>query len=445
MSKAQSEQNELLLQSPGGPTLSLADVHGTISVKRDGAFFKRLLSFVGPGYLIAVGYMDPGNWATDIAGGAQYGYLLLSVVLISSLLAIFLQALSARLGIAARRDLAQCCAQVYRKPVRIFLWISAEIAIVACDVAEVLGAAIALNLLFHIPLLVGVLITSLDVLLVLALQNRGFRWIEGMVILLIGVMVIIFSAEVFMAHPALRQVFGGFMPHWQIVRNGAILYLALSILGATVMPHNLYLHSALVQTRKVPDTDEARKDAAKMVGADNFIALMIALFVNAAILVLSAATFFPAHKDVGDIQTAFKMLTPILGTSLAAPLFAVALLASGQNSTLTGTLAGQVILEGFTSFRIAPWLRRLISRLLAIVPAVVAIALWQSDGLDKLMIFSQVVLSIQLPMALIPLVQFTGDRRIMGPLVVNKWIKGLGWLTAIIVTGLDIYMVATSL
>ncbi len=445
MSNSQRDQSELLLQTPEGHTLSLADVHGTISVHNSGTFFKRLLSFVGPGYLIAVGYMDPGNWATDIAGGAQYGYLLLSVVMMSSLLAIFLQALSARLGIAARRDLAQCCAQAYSKPIRKFLWISAEIGIVACDIAEVLGAAIALNLLFHIPLIVGVVITSLDVLLVLALQNRGFRWIEGLVILLIGVMVVAFSAEIFMAHPALGQVIAGFMPHWQIVRNSAILYLALSILGATVMPHNLYLHSALVQTRKVEDSDQARKDAARMVGADNFIALMIALFVNAAILALAAATFYPGHKDIGDIQSAFKMLTPILGTSLAAPLFAVALLASGQNSTLTGTLAGQVILEGFTSFHIAPWLRRLISRLLAIVPAIVAIALWQSDGLDKLLIFSQVVLSIQLPMALIPLVQFTGDKKIMGPLVVNDWVKYAGWLTAIVITGLDVYMVITSL
>ena len=445
MSKLPHDQSDLLLQTPDGQTLSLADIHGSIKVRNSGAFFKRLLSFVGPGYLIAVGYMDPGNWATDIAGGAQYGYLLLSVVMISSLLAIFLQALSARLGIAARRDLAQCCAQAYSKPVRTFLWISAEIGIVACDIAEVLGAAIALNLLFHIPLIGGVIITSMDVLLVLALQNRGFRWIEGLVILLIGLMVIIFSAEVFMAHPALRQLAAGFVPHWQIVRNGAILYLALSILGATVMPHNLYLHSALVQTRKVDDTDEARKDAARMVGADNFFALMIALFVNAAILALAAATFYPAHKDIGDIQSAFKMLTPILGTSLAAPLFAVALLASGQNSTLTGTLAGQVILEGFTSFRIAPWLRRLISRLLAIVPAVFAIALWQSSGLDKLLIFSQVVLSIQLPMALIPLVQFTGDKKFMGPLVVNRWIKYAGWLTAVVITVLDVYMVFTSL
>ena len=425
---------------------SLPEVHRSISVPVNVGFLRRLLAFVGPGYLVAVGYMDPGNWATDIAGGAAYNYRLLSVVLISNFLAIFLQALAAKLGIVAGRDLAQACRDAYSKPVAILLWLSAEIAIVACDIAEVIGAAIALNLLFHIPLVVGVVLTALDVLVVLALQHKGFRWIEILVITLIATMMAIFALELIYARPEVAAVLSGFVPHTEVVRNPHMLYIALGILGATVMPHNLYLHSSIVQTRRYGNTFGELRDALKMAYLDSTVALMLALFVNAAILILAAATFYRTGlHDVDSIQKAYKLITPILGASLATPLFAIALLASGQNSTLTGTMAGQIVLEGFTHFRIKPWLRRMISRGLAIVPAILVIAHYGENGTEKLLIFSQVVLSAQLSFAIIPLIQFTSNKAKMGPFVNGAWTKTLGWSIAIVIAALNIYLVYSTL
>lgn len=429
-----------------GGAPSLPEVHRSIAVPLSASFWRRLLAFIGPGYLVAVGYMDPGNWATDIEGGAKYNYRLLSVILISNFLAIFLQALAAKLGIVAGRDLAQACRDAYSKPVSILLWLSAEIAIVACDIAEVIGAAIALNLLFHIPLILGVIITALDVLLVLALQHKGFRWIESLVITLIATMIVIFALELAYARPEWAAVLSGFAPRAEVVHNPAMLYIALGILGATVMPHNLYLHSSIVQTRRYGKTLPELRDALKMAYTDSTIALMLALFVNAAILILAAATFYRSgNHNVGSIQQAYKLITPIVGVSLATPLFAIALLASGQNSTLTGTMAGQVVLEGFTHLRIKPWLRRMISRGLAIVPAVIAIALYGEQGTERLLIFSQVVLSAQLSFAVIPLVQFTSNKAKMGPFVNGAWTKTIGWSIAVVIAGLNLYLIYATL
>lgn len=387
--------------------------------------------------------MDPGNWATDIQGGALYNYQLLSVVLISSLLAIFLQALSAKLGIATGRDLAQACRDAYPKPVSVALWISAEIGIVACDIAEVIGAAIALDLLFHIPMVWGVILTALDVLLILGLQSRGFRKLEAIVIGLIAIVTAIFVIELFFAHPEWNAALGGIMPTKDIITNGDKLYLSLGILGATVMPHNLYLHSAIIQTRAFGDSDEEKAHALKAAQTDSAFALVIALAVNAAILILSAAAFYrTGHgSEAGDIRSAYALLTPLLGTALATPLFAVALLAAGQNSTITGTLAGQVVLEGFTDWRIPNWARRLISRSLAIIPAVIAVAMFGSKGSEKLLIFSQVVLSLQLSLAVFPLVQFTSDRAKMGRFVNGPIIKASAWISAVAILGLNGYLV----
>ena len=427
-------------------TPSLPEVHRSVAVPVNVGFLRRLLAFVGPGYLVAVGYMDPGNWATDIAGGAMYNYRLLSVILISNFLAIFLQALAAKLGIVAGRDLAQACRDAYGKPVSIVLWLSAEIAIVACDIAEVIGAAIALNLLFHVPLVVGVVLTVLDVLIVLALQHRGFRWIEILVITLIATMMAIFALELLYARPEVSAVLSGFIPRAEVVRNPQMLYIALGILGATVMPHNLYLHSSIVQTRRYGKTSAELRDALKMAYTDSTIALMLALFVNAAILILAAATFYRTGRhDVDSIQKAYKLITPIVGASLATPLFAIALFAAGQNSTLTGTMAGQIVLEGFTHFRIKPWLRRMISRSLAIVPAILVIAHYGENGTEKLLIFSQVVLSAQLSFAVIPLIQFTSNKDKMGPFVNGAWTKALGWGIAVTIAALNIYLVYSSL
>ncbi len=424
---------------------SLSEVHSTIPVPALG-FWKRMLAFAGPGYLIAVGYMDPGNWATDISGGAQYAYALLSVILLSNFLAVFLQALSARLGIATGEDLAYACRKTYQPRVAFCLWISAEIGIAACDLAEVLGAAIALQLLFHIPLLAGVLITALDVLLVLALQHKGFRLIEALVVALIALMSVIFMLEVGYAHPAWGSVMAGFVPHASLVLRPDRLFIALGILGATVMPHNLYLHSALVQTRSFGDTLQQKKSALRMALLDSGVALTIALCINAAILIVAAATFYVHHqRSVGDIQTAYKMLTPLLGVGLATPLFAIALLASGQNSTLTGTLAGQVILEGFTRFRIKPWARRMISRLLAIVPAIAVIGMYGEKGIDSLMLWSQVLLSLQLPLAVFPLVQITADKNKMGELAAGPVTRMCGWSAALLIALLNIYLVYSTI
>ncbi len=421
---------------------SLPEAFQSIAVPIDAGFWRRLFSFVGPGYLVAVGYMDPGNWATDIAGGAAYSYALLSVILLANFTAVFLQALAAKLGIVTGRDLAQACRDAYGPKLGHVLWISAEIGIVACDIAEVIGAGIALNLLFHIPLFVGCALTSLDVLLVLALQGRGFRWVEGMVILLIGAMMVIFGIELVYAHPDWAATLRGFVPTARIVQDPTMLYIALGILGATVMPHNLYLHSSIVQTRRIGAGDKEKKGAIWASYTDSTVALTLALFVNAAILILAAAAFYRSgHHEIADIQGAYRLLTPLLGASLATPLFAIALLASGQNSTLTGTMAGQIILEGFTHFKLAPWLRRLISRMLAIVPTLIVVGLYGMAGTGKLLGFSQVVLSVQLSFAVIPLIQFTSDRRKMG-VFVNGWgTKVIGWTLAAAILGLNAYLV----
>ena len=421
---------------------SLPEVFRSVAVPKNATFWRRLAAFIGPGYLVAVGYMDPGNWATDISGGSVYAYALLSVVLLSNFTAIYLQALACKLGIVTGRDLAQACHDAYSRPVAIGLWLSAEVGIVACDVAEVIGAAIALNLLFHIPLTVGVILTGADVLIVLALQSKGFRWIEALIMTLIGSMMVIFGLELAYAHPNWNAALHGFLPTPQIIRDPAMLYIALGILGATVMPHNLYLHSSIVQTRRFGRSLGDLKNAIQSAYTDSTIALMLALFVNGAILILAAAVFFrTGHHEVGDIEGAYKMLTPLMGVGLATPLFAIGLLASGQNSTITGTMAGQVILEGFTRFKIAPWLRRLISRSIAIVPCVLITALTGPSGTGKLLIFSQVVLSVQLSFAVVPLVQFTSNKIKMGPFVNNLAVKMVGWTLAVMIAGLNAYLV----
>jgi len=421
---------------------SLPEVFRSVAVPKNATFWRRLAAFIGPGYLVAVGYMDPGNWATDISGGSVYAYALLSVVLLSNFTAIYLQALACKLGIVTGRDLAQACHDAYSRPVAIGLWLSAEVGIVACDIAEVIGAAIALNLLFHIPLTLGVILTGADVLIVLALQSKGFRWIEALIMTLIGSMMVIFTLELAYAHPNWNAALHGFLPTPQIIRDPAMLYIALGILGATVMPHNLYLHSSIVQTRRFGRSLGDLKNAIQSAYTDSTIALMLALFVNGAILILAAAVFFrTGHHEVGDIEGAYKMLTPLMGVGLATPLFAIGLLASGQNSTITGTMAGQVILEGFTRFKIAPWLRRLISRSIAIVPCVLITALTGPSGTGKLLIFSQVVLSVQLSFAVVPLVQFTSDKIKMGPFVNNLAVKMVGWTLAVMIAGLNAYLV----
>ncbi len=424
---------------------SLPEVFRSVVVPKNASAWRRFLAFFGPGYLIAVGYMDPGNWATDISGGSLFSYRLLSVILLANFTAIFLQALAAKLGIVTQRDLAQACRDAYPTPVSMFLWLSAEIGIVACDVAEVIGAGIALNLLFHIPLIVGCGLTALDVLVVLFLQGKGFRYVEALVIALIGTMMVIFTIEMVYARPDWFGVLAGFVPHAEIIRNPKMLYIALGILGATVMPHNLYLHSSLVQTRSFGTTDSEKKGAIQSASLDSTVALMLALFVNAAILILSAAVFYKhGHQEVGSIQGAYQLLTPLMGVGIATPLFAVALLASGQNSTLTGTLAGQIILEGFTHYQIPAWLRRLISRMLAIVPTLIIVGLYGMAGTGKLLIFSQVVLSVQLSFAVIPLVQFTGDTLKMGRFVNGAATRAFGWTLAAIIFGLNSYLVYTT-
>ena len=423
---------------PGG-TPSLSEVHRTIPVPTGLSFWRKMLAFSGPGYLVAVGYMDPGNWATDLAGGSAFGYTLLSVILASNLMAILLQSLCAKLGIVTGRDLAQACRDHYSRPVAIALWFLCEIAICACDLAEVIGSAIALNLLFKLPLTWGVCITALDVLVVMYLQNKGFRYIEALVVTLILTIGGCFLAEVIFSRPDIAQVFGGFVPRFEIVKNKEMLYIAIGILGATVMPHNLYLHSSIVQTRKYEQTAEGKAEAIKFATIDSTAALMFALFINAAILVVSAATFHTrGQNNVEEIQHAYKLLSPVLGVPVASALFALALLASGQNSTLTGTLAGQIVMEGFLNIRLRPWLRRLITRLIAIAPAVICTALYGESGTANLLILSQVILSMQLSFAVIPLVWFTGSRAKMGEFVNPPWIRILAWLTAGIIVLLNV-------
>jgi len=421
--------------------VSLPEVHGSVPVPAGAGFWRKLFAFAGPGYLVAVGYMDPGNWATDIAGGARYGYALLSVVMISNLIAILLQAMAARLGIASGRDLAQACRDSYSRPVTIGLWLLAELAIAATDLAEVLGAAIALNLLFGLPLLVGVCLTALDVLVVLYLQQHQVRYVEVLVVVLILGIAGAFAVELALSRPSMAGVLAGFVPTAQILRDTDMLYLALGILGATVMPHNLYLHSSIVQTRKYGDDDASRRSAIRFATLDSTVALSSALFINSAILVVAAATFHgTGYEHIADISDAYKMLTPLLGTSLASTLFAVALLFAGQNATITGTLAGQIVMEGFLSLRLRPWLRRLVTRLIAIVPAVVVIVAYGERGTGPLLVLSQVILSLQLPFAVFPLVRFASDRRKMGPFVSPAWMRALAWPVAGVIAGLNVWL-----
>jgi manganese transport protein len=416
-------------------------VHGSIAVPTGAGFWRKLFAFAGPGYLVAVGYMDPGNWATDLAGGARYGYTLLSVILISNLMAILLQALAVRLGIGSGRDLAQACRDSYSKPVTIALWIVCEIAIAACDLAEVIGAAIALNLLFGLPLIWGVCLTALDVLIILYLQNRGFRYVEALVVALIVAIAGSFAIEIWLAAPDLGDVATGFIPRTEILTDPAMLYIAIGILGATVMPHNLYLHSSIVQTRRYLDTLPGKKEAIRFATIDSSVALMSALFINAAILIVAAAVFHGTeYASVADIGDAHMLLSPLLGTTAAGVLFAVALLCSGQNATLTGTLAGQIVMEGFVNIRLRPWLRRLITRLVAIVPAVIVVSLYGERGSGALLILSQVILSLQLPFAVFPLVSFTSNRAKMGDLVSPRWVQVLAWTIAVIIAALNVFL-----
>lgn len=417
--------------STGG---SLPEVHGTVRTERS-SVFRRMLAFGGPAYLVSVGYMDPGNWATDLEGGARFGYGLLWVLVLSNLMAILLQTLSARLGIVAGRDLAQACRESYPKPVCDALWVLCEIAIAACDLAEVLGAAIGLHLLFGIPLVVGVSLTALDTVLVLWFSRFGIRLIEAMILVLIAVMTGCFGVELAFAKPVLSEVMSGLIPHL----NGQSLYIAIGILGATVMPHNLYLHSALVQTRRIGRTVAEKREACRYNLADSVIALNGALIVNAAILIMAAAVFFKHGVIVTEIEQAHELLTPLLGTAVASGLFAIALLASGQSSTLTGTFAGQIVMEGFLNLRLRPWLRRIITRFLAIIPAVITVYFWGAQGTLQLIIVSQVVLSMQLPFAVIPLIRFTSDKARMGEFANKMWVQALSWTVAVVILALNFW------
>jgi len=419
--------------------VSLAEVHRSVVVPVTASFWRKLLAFSGPGFLVAVGYMDPGNWATDLAGGARFGYALLFVVMLSNLMAILLQHLCIKLGVATGRDLAQACRDHYSTPTVWFLWILCEIAIAACDLAEVVGSAIALQLLFGIPLVWGCCITALDVLAVLYLQQKGFRYIEALVITLIATIAGCFSAELIFSKPNLLSVVGGFVPGPHIIMNQQMLYVSIGILGATVMPHNLYLHSSIVQTRKFEQTSQGKREAIKYASIDSTGALMFALFINAAILVLAASVFhWSGHQEVAAIQDAYQLLSPLLGVTFASALFAIALLASGQNSTLTGTLAGQVVMEGFLNIRITPWLRRLITRGIAIIPAVLVIGIFGEGKTTQLLIASQVLLSMQLGFAVWPLLRFTDERAKMGEFANKLWLKILGWTTAAIIIVLNV-------
>ncbi len=421
---------------------SLPEVHSSVHISRSPQYWRRLLGFLGPGFLISVGYMDPGNWATDIAGGSRFGYTLLFVIMLSNLMAILLQSLSLKLGVATERDLAQLCHEDFGRAVSFGLWVMAEIAIAACDLAEVIGSAIALELLFHIPLIYGVLITGLDVLLILLLQRWGFRYIEALVIALIATIIAMFGMQMFLSKPefwpALRSLV---IPSPSIVINPAMLYIAIGILGATVMPHNLYLHSSIVQSRKYKRTPEGKREAVHLANVDSALALMIALFVNAAILIVAAAVFNRSgHFEVAAIQDAYKLLSPLVGAAGASTIFAIALLASGQNSSITGTLAGQVVMEGFIHIKLSPWLRRLITRSLAIIPTIIVVAITGEQGTEKLLILSQVILSFQLSFAVVPLVMFTGSRAKMGEFVNARWLQALAWVTAATIAGLNVWL-----
>src|SRR5918993_589910 len=419
---------------------SLPEVYRSIAIPH-ATGLRRFLAFLGPGYLVSVGYMDPGNWATDIAGGSKFGYALISVVLISNLMAILLQSLCVRLGVATGRDLAQACRDYYSKPTSIALWILCEIAIVACDLAELLGSALALNLLFGIPMAVGVCLTTLDVLVLLWLQNKGFRYTEAIVVTLVGTIGVCFGIQVVMSNPDWLGVAGGLVPTTQILSNPEMLYIAMGILGATVMPHNLYLHSSIVQTRAWNLNDVDKKQAIKYATIDSTLALSLAFFVNAAIVVVAAAVFHRAGRyDIADIRDAYLLLTPLLGMAGARTLFALALLASGQASTLTATLAGQIVMEGFIHIRLPAWLRRLVTRLLALIPALITIVWFGEQSTGSLLVLSQVVLSLQLSFAVIPLVIFTSDKKLMGAFVNPRWVSASAWTVGIVIAALNAWL-----
>lgn len=420
---------------------SLSEVHRTIAIPKTDNFWRKMLAYAGPGYLVSVGYMDPGNWATDLAGGSKFGYALLSVILISNLMAILLQSLCVRLGVATGRDLAQLCRDRFSPRVNFCLWVLCEIAIAACDLAELLGSAIAIQLLFGLPLVWGVCITALDVIVLLMLQHKGFRYVEALVIMLIATIGVCFAAEILFAKPDTGGILLGYMPKLEILQNPEMLYIAIGILGATVMPHNLYLHSAIVQTRAWEETPKKKWEAIKFCTIDSTIALSFALFINSAILIVAAATFhFSGYQEVAEIQDAYKLLSPLLGVSAASAIFGLALLASGQSSTLTATLAGQIVMEGFLDIRLPPWLRRLATRLLAVIPALIAIIIFGERSTSSLIVLSQVTLSLQLPFAVVPLVMFTSDRSLMGEFANPKWLKRVAWLVASIIIGLNIWL-----
>ncbi|MFA5952085.1 MAG: Nramp family divalent metal transporter [Hyphomicrobium sp.] len=420
----------------GGGTPPLSEVFRTIRVPGGAPSARKLAAFLGPGYLVAVGYMDPGNWATSLAGGSKFGYALLCVALLSNIMAIILQSLCARLGIATGRDLAQACRDAYPRPVAWALWLFAELAICATDLAEVIGTAIGLNLLFGIPLEIGVVITALDVFLILWLQNLGFRWIEAMIVALLGIISVCFALQIALADPDWAAVIAGFAPTTEVVRNPQMLYLALGIIGATVMPHNLYLHSAIVQTRAFGPSLSEKRQALRFATIDSTAALMFALLINASILILAAATFHKTGRtDVAELGEAHSLLLPLLGASIAPSLFAIALLCCGLSSTVTATLAGQAVMEGFINFRLPPWLRRLVTRAVAVIPAAGVTLFYGESATGKLLILSQVILSFQLPFAVVPLVMFTADRSKMGALVAPRWLSVVaGCVAAVIIT-----------
>ncbi|MFF2753002.1 Nramp family divalent metal transporter [Psychrobacillus sp. NPDC058041] len=421
--------------------VSMEEVNSSVNVPTKGGFWRKLLAFAGPGSLVAVGYVDPGNWATSIAGGARFGYTLLSVILLSNLIAILLQSLSAKLGIVTGRDLAQATRDATGKKTAIFLWILTELAIIATDLAEVIGSAIALNLLFGIPLLLGITITTLDVLLLLYLQKKSFRIIESIVIVLMFTIFVIFAFEVIISKPEISALFGGYVPQMEIVTNPGMLFISLGILGATVMPHNLYLHSSIVQTRKYKRTIEGKKEALKFSLIDSTFSLTTAFIINSAILILGAAAFYGTNLNVSEIEAAYELLSPTLGVGIASTLFAVALLASGQNATITGTMSGQIVMEGFINLRISPWLRRLITRLLAVIPAFIVTWIAGSKGTGELLLWSQVVLSLALPFAVVPLVLFTSDKRKMGEFANRLFVKILAWICTVLIIILNIFLI----
>jgi manganese transport protein len=431
MSDQAVEDRSLTGRRYAGEQPSLGRLNASVGVPKSGHWLRRLFAFAGPGYLISVGYMDPGNWATDISGGSKFGYTLLFVIALSNVMAIVLQALAVRLGIATDRDLAQACRAHYSKPVNIALWLACEAAIIACDLAEVIGTAIALNLLFRIPLALGAIITAADAFLVLFLMQRGFRTLEAFIAALLIVIFACFAIQIALTAPSAKAVLGGLFPSPEIVTNPAALYVAIGIIGATVMPHNLYLHSAIVQTRAYPRTEPGRRSAIRWAVADSTLALMLALFVNAAILIVAAAVFHAnGRTDVEEIEQAYQLISPVLGVDFASTLFAVALLASGLNSTVTATLAGQIVMEGFLRLRLPDWARRLVTRGVAIVPVVVVAAMYGDAGTAKLLVLSQVILSMQLPFAVIPLVRFVSDRGLMGRLAIPLWLIVLAWTIA---------------